>query len=122
MKRDIAVIDADKCDGCGLCIWCCEEGALEITGNKAVMARDFACDGMGSCVGECPQNAITLKECDCSPCDIAAIMQKIVPRGTEHIAAYMKHLEKHGQFQLLDEAAAYLRANGIAIPVKLSRL
>ena len=119
MKRNIAKIDSVRCDGCGICIWCCEEGALEISGGKAVMARDFACDGVGSCVGECPQRAITLVETDCNPCDIAEIMQKIIPRGTRHIADYLKHLEKHGQYQLLDEAAAYLRAHDIPVPVKL---
>ncbi len=119
MKRNIAEIDADKCNGCGICIWCCEEGALEISGNKAVMIRDFACDGLGSCLGECPQGAISLVEKDCSPCNMAEIMQKIIPRGAKHIADYLKHLEKHGQYQQLDEAAAFLRANDIPIPIKL---
>lgn len=118
MKRNIAAIDQTKCDGCEICIWCCEEGALEISGGKAIMARDFACDGLGSCIGECPQNAITMAEIDCSPCDIAEIMQKIIHRGPKHIADYLKHLEKHRQHKLLDSAVDYLRTNNLPIPLK----
>ena len=118
MKRTIIEIDAAKCDGCGVCILCCEEGALEISGDKAVLSRDFACDGQGSCIGECPQNAIKAVEKESHPCDVAAIMRNILPKGEKHILAYLEHLERHGQYQLLDEAMAFLRANDIRLPLK----
>jgi len=58
--RDIILIDEDKCDGCGLCIPSCPEGALEIIDGIAKLTAESYCDGMGACVGECPQDAMTV--------------------------------------------------------------
>jgi ferredoxin len=52
--RDIILIDENKCDGCGLCIPSCPEGALGIVDGKAKLVSERYCDGMGACVGECP--------------------------------------------------------------------
>ena len=62
MKRTIIHIDADKCDGCGLCVSACHEGAIELRNGKAVLAREQHCDGLGACLGDCPRGAITLEE------------------------------------------------------------
>ena len=64
MKRTIIHIDADKCDGCGLCVSACHEGAIELRNGKAVLAREQHCDGLGACLGDCPRGAITLEERD----------------------------------------------------------
>ena len=53
------IIDEEKCDGCGLCIPSCHEGALAIVDGKARMVNESLCDGMGACIGECPRGAIT---------------------------------------------------------------
>ena len=65
MKRNIVEIDQSKCNGCGLCILSCEEGALQFIDGKASLVHENVCDGLGSCVAVCPQNAITdvKKEC-----------------------------------------------------------
>jgi len=66
VKRDIIVIDEEKCDGCGLCIPSCAEGALGIVdtpgGPKARLVREGACDGLGACLGECPRGALTVEK------------------------------------------------------------
>lgn len=64
--RNIVEIDEDKCDGCGLCVISCAEGALEIRDGKAKIIKDIYCDGLGACIGECPQGAleIVMKESD----------------------------------------------------------
>lgn len=62
MKRKIIKIDEEKCDGCGLCIPSCAEGALKIIDGKARLASDALCDGLGACLGHCPQGAITIEE------------------------------------------------------------
>ena len=62
MKRKIILIDEDKCNGCGLCINGCPEGALELVDGKARLTKEFYCDGLGACIGPCPQGAITIEE------------------------------------------------------------
>lgn len=54
MKRTIIKIDEEKCNGCGLCVKGCHEGALQLIDGKAVMISDLYCDGLGACIGECP--------------------------------------------------------------------
>jgi ferredoxin len=58
--RNIVRIDEKKCNGCGLCIPACAEGALQIVDGKARLVKDVYCDGLGACLGECPQDAITI--------------------------------------------------------------
>ena len=64
--RNIVEIDEEKCDGCGLCVIECAEGALEIRDGKAKIIKEMYCDGLGACIGECPQEAlkIVMKEAD----------------------------------------------------------
>jgi ferredoxin len=61
-KRQIIRIDQDKCDGCGLCVPSCAEGAIQIVDGKAQLLADRFCDGLGACLGECPQGALTVEE------------------------------------------------------------
>ncbi|MDD5428181.1 MAG: 4Fe-4S binding protein [Candidatus Omnitrophica bacterium] len=61
-KRNIVKIDEKKCNGCGLCVPNCAEGAIKIAGGKARLVSDVLCDGLGACLGHCPQGAITIEE------------------------------------------------------------
>ncbi|HOF19187.1 MAG TPA: 4Fe-4S binding protein, partial [Phycisphaerae bacterium] len=60
--RKIVKIDPDKCNGCGLCVPKCAEGAIQIVDGKARLAAENLCDGLGNCLGECPRGAITIEE------------------------------------------------------------
>ena len=62
MIRKIIQIDADKCNGCGLCAEACHEGAIGMEEGKAVLLRDDYCDGLGNCLPVCPTGAITFTE------------------------------------------------------------
>ncbi|MBN2076997.1 MAG: 4Fe-4S binding protein [Dehalococcoidales bacterium] len=62
VKRSIVRIDEEKCNGCGLCVPSCAEGALQIIDGKARLVSEVYCDGLGACLGECPQGAITVEE------------------------------------------------------------
>ena len=60
--RKIIKIDEEKCNGCGLCVPACAEGALQIIDGKAKLISETYCDGLGACLGECPQGAITIED------------------------------------------------------------
>ncbi|OGO23542.1 MAG: 4Fe-4S ferredoxin [Chloroflexi bacterium RBG_16_50_9] len=60
--RKMVKIDEEKCNGCGVCLLACAEGALRLIDGKAKLISDTYCDGLGACLGECPQGAITIVE------------------------------------------------------------
>jgi len=58
----VALVDYDKCNGCGVCAQRCQFGALkfEVTIDKANI-DPFQCFGCGLCETACPTGAIYLK-------------------------------------------------------------
>ena len=61
-KRNIIKIDEGKCNGCGLCVCACAEGAIKIINGKAKLISESFCDGLGACLGECPTGALIIEE------------------------------------------------------------
>lgn len=62
MIRKVIKIDEDKCNGCGLCVNACHEGAIGLVDGKAKLLRDDYCDGLGNCLPVCPTGAISFEE------------------------------------------------------------
>ena len=116
MKRKIIEIDVAKCNGCGVCIPNCPEGALQLIDGKARLVSDLFCDGLGACLGECPRGAIRTIEREAEPYDERRVMANIVRQGAGTIRAHLKHLKSHGEFKYLETAVACLKEHGLPIP------
>ena len=73
MLRQIIKIDDDKCNGCGICVSACHEGAIGLENGKAKLLRDDYCDGLGNCLPACPTNAITFEQREADEYDNVAV-------------------------------------------------
>jgi ferredoxin len=113
MKRKIIEINEALCNGCGLCIPNCQEGALQIIDDKARLISDLFCDGLGACIGHCPEGAIEIVEREAEPYDERKVMEAISGKGMNTILAHLDHLKDHGEQELLNEAIKYLKENKI---------
>ena len=78
-------IDESKCDGCGLCVEACHEGALALVNGKAKLVRPNYCDGMGDCLPACPQDAISFIETSSTMAN--PLIQPIVMNGPNMMSA-----------------------------------
>lgn len=93
-KRKIIRIDEEKCDGCGLCIPSCPEGALQIVDGKAKLVKENFCDGLGACLGECPQGALTIEEREAEEYE-EEVIAHIKEKSPELLEKHLKHLKEH---------------------------
>jgi NAD-dependent dihydropyrimidine dehydrogenase PreA subunit len=118
MKRKIIEIDEEKCNGCGLCIPNCQEGALQIIDGKARLISDLFCDGLGACIGHCPEAAIEIIEREAEPYNEWKVMEILSVKGRNTILAHLAHLRDHNEQQFLQEAIDYLKENNIDMSEK----
>jgi len=121
-KRKIIKIDEEKCNGCGLCIPNCPEGALQIIDGKARLISDLFCDGLGACIGYCPEGAITIEEREAREYDERKVMENIVKQGKNVIKAHLEHLKQHNQSEYLKQAVDFLKERNIEIHLEEEQL
>ena len=105
-----------NCNGCGLCVTNCPEGALQIIDGKARLVGELLCDGLGVCIGQCPEDAIYIEEREAEKYDESKVMPNIIKGGVAVIAAHLKHLKEHGQEEYYHQAVAILKQQNISIP------
>jgi NAD-dependent dihydropyrimidine dehydrogenase PreA subunit len=115
MKRDIIIIDNDTCNGCGICVQGCPEGAIQMIDGKARLVGDLYCDGLGACIGTCPQGAITIEKREAEDYDELKVIKNIMKQGIGTVKAHLRHLHDHGQKDYLAAAMSYLQKNNITI-------
>jgi len=108
MKRKIIRIDEEKCNGCGVCIPNCHEGAMQLIDGKARLVSDLFCDGLGACIGHCPEGAIEIIEREAEPYDERRVMETLLPKGRNTILAHLGHLRDHNETEYLRTAIEYL--------------
>jgi len=116
MLRKIIEIDEEKCNGCGICVTACNEGALQIIDGKARLINEIFCDGLGACIGECPEGAITVIEREAEPYDEINVVEKMLASGSKnYLIAHLKHLKDHNEEIYFNQAIEYLKEKGIEI-------
>jgi len=115
-KRKIIKIDTQKCNGCGLCMPNCPEGAIQMIDGKARLIGDLFCDGLGACLGSCPEGAIEIEEREAEKYDEKKVMENIVKQGANTIVAHLNHLKDHGEKNFLKEAIDFLKEKRIELP------
>jgi MinD superfamily P-loop ATPase len=54
-------IDDELCNGCGVCVTPCAEGAIVIENGKARVMNEALCDGAGFCIPVCPTGALSVE-------------------------------------------------------------
>jgi MinD superfamily P-loop ATPase len=116
-----AVIDPEKCVGCGICYQNCRFGAIKQAGS-VFSINPYACEGCSVCMLSCPSGAVSMKE------DIAGELMLYeeervfstaklkMGRGTSgklvtEVKNQLEHAKPHGEVAIIDGSP------GIGCPV-----
>lgn len=122
MQRDIIKIDEEKCNGCGLCVPNCHEGALQVIDGKVRLVSELMCDGLGACIGYCPEGAITIEKREAEPYDETAVISEMVKKGANTVRAHLEHLKEHHEYGYLEEGTTWLEVHHSELNFDLAKV
>jgi NAD-dependent dihydropyrimidine dehydrogenase PreA subunit len=122
MKRDILKIDEDLCNGCGICVPNCHEGALQVIDGKIRLVSELMCDGLGACIGHCPEGAITIETREAEPYSETRVMEQMKDKGKNTIVAHLRHLKDHGEKGYVQEGVSYLKEHRAELKFNLDEV
>ncbi|MCX8054712.1 MAG: 4Fe-4S binding protein [Ignavibacteria bacterium] len=119
MLRKVIQIDDEKCNGCGICVTACNEGAIQIINGKARLINEIFCDGLGACIGECPEGAITVIEREAEAYDEIKVVEKLLNENSMKVLeAHLKHLKDHNEMLYFNQAMDYLKEKGVKVELE----
>jgi len=124
MIRKIIKIDESKCDGCGLCVSACHEGAIGLVDGKAKLLRDDYCDGLGNCLPVCPTEAISFEEREAAEFDETAVKANMESVQPETLACgcpgtHSKTIARYDRNEPIHEKAASVATHLNQWPVQI---
>ena len=116
MIRKIITIDSKKCNGCGLCVRACHEGAIGLVDGKAQLLHEHYCDGLGDCLPACPMDAISFEMREAPAYDEAAVLAaKAKKEQPQNIAAPSRLQNFPVQLKLVAPNAPWLADSDLLI-------
>lgn len=115
MLRQIIQIDKEKCNGCGLCVSACHEGAIGMVDGKAELLRDDYCDGLGNCLPVCPTGAITFEEREAMEFNVAEVKKNMEQKKEDTLVMTSQLNQWPVQIKLVPVNAPYFENANLLI-------